>query len=142
MKDITNGNERDFLGLGDAFDELFKPVYFDKHALNMKTDIKEDEHHFELDIDMPGLDKNNINVNLEKGYLNVSAKKEQHTEQGEPNKNNYVRRERSCEFSRSYYVGDKIKEDQIVAKYENGVLNLIVPKEEPKELPEHKIHIN
>lgn len=142
MKDITNRNDRDIFGLGDAFDELFKPVYFDKHAMNMKTDIKENEHQYELDIEMPGLEKNNINVTLENGYLNVNARKEQKQESGNENKGNYIRKERTCEFSRSYYVGDKIKEGDIVAKYENGVLNLIVPKEEPKELPEHKIHIN
>ena len=90
---------------------------------------------------MPGYAKDQINVTFEKGYLQVSAKKEEHHSEDDKNKG-YVRRERSFACSRTYYVGDKIKEEDIKAKYENGVLSLVVPKELPKLQPEHKIKID
>ena len=137
MREMMRSDE-DY-GLEDLFDDLFKPAY-QKRLSPMKTDVKEDDKKFEFDIDMPGFDKNEIEVTFKEGYLNVTAKKEQKEEQTDKNKN-YIRRERSMCASRSYYVGKKVMEQDISAKYENGVLNLIVPKEEPKQLPEHKIHI-
>ena len=64
-----------FCGIADMFDDMFKPVFFERKQDLMKTDIKEDEKQIELDIDMPGYNKDQINVTLENGYLQVSAKK-------------------------------------------------------------------
>lgn len=139
MKDMI---EKDDYTLEDALSDLFRPVYFDHKQGSMKTDIKEDDDKYELDVDMPGFAKDEINVSLDNGYLNVSAKKVQKQENADEKKHNFIRRERSYACQRSYYVGDKVEKDGVKAKYENGVLNLIVPKQKPKELPEHKIHID
>ena len=140
MKDMIAKD--DLYGIADLFDDMFKPVFFErKPAGMMKTDIKENDKQIEFDIDMPGYAKDQINVTFEKGYLQVSAKKEEHHSEDDKN-NGYVRRERSFACSRTYYVGDKIKEEDIKAKYENGVLSLVVPKELPKLQPEHKIKID
>ena len=72
MRDLWKNDEWD---LEDIFGDLFRPAQMEKRAMSMRTDIKENENSYELDIDMPGFDKNEINVTLENGYLNVSAKK-------------------------------------------------------------------
>lgn len=115
----------DFFGLGG------------KCRNDMKTDIKETENGYELSVDMPGFEKGDINLSLKNGYLTVNAKRE---EKEEDNKK-YVRRERSVSCSRSYYVGDKITEEDVKAKYDKGTLTLFVPKNEKKELPEKRIEI-
>lgn len=140
MKDLIEKN--DFYGIADMFDDMFRPVFYERKSAGlMKTDVKEDEKQIELDIDMPGYAKDQINVTLEKGYLQVSAKKEEYKSSDDKNKG-YVRRERSFACQRTYYVGDKVKEDEIKAKYENGVLNLVIPKQLPKQEPQHKIKID
>lgn len=138
MRDIINKDEVNMLE--DVFGDLFRP--YDRRAMQMKTDIKEDEKQYELDVEMPGFKKEEINIDLNDGYLTINAKREDKHEESNEHGKKFVRRERSYSASRSYYVGDKIKENDIKAKYENGVLSLIVPKEEPKKLPEHKIHID
>ena len=98
----------------------------------MKTDIKETEKAFELDIDLPGFKKENVHAELQDGYLTVSANTETETEDKDE-QGTYLRKERftgSC--SRSFYVGDDISEDDISAKFENGILKVTVPK---KQLP-------
>ena len=132
MRDLINND------VWNDFESLFRP--FDKNARTMRTDIKETEQHYELDIDMPGFDKDQINIELNKGYLTISAKKEDNQEESE--NSTYIRRERHFSAGRTYYVGDKIEEDKIKAKYKHGVLNVIVPKQQPKELPKHKIEID
>ena len=139
MKELIG--KGDLFGLADVFDDMFKPVFYERAPMAlMKTDIKENKDQIEFDIEMPGYAKDQINVALEKGYLHVSAKKEQQKETED--KHGYIKRERSFACARTYYVGEKIKEEDIKAKYENGVLNLIVPKEQPKPEPEHKIQID
>lgn len=109
----------------DAFDNFFKPVHgtYD----NMKTDIKELEDGYEMSIEMPGFDKNEVEIELDKGYLNISAKKEEKEEKEEDEKEKYISRERKVALSRSYYVGD-VNEENIKAKYDNGILELNIPK--------------
>ncbi len=133
---VTRNNGRDFFE--EAFEDFFKPVCFTKSSHNMKTDIKETEKAFEFEIDMPGFKKEEIEISLENGYLTVSAQKNDKEEKD--NKNNYIRRERSVSVSRSYYVDD-VEKDKIKAKYENGILNIFVPKEEPKQIEQSKITI-
>ncbi len=121
--------------LDDAFDSFFRPVFFEEKHVAMRTDIKETEKSYVLEIEMAGYDKKDISLSLEKGYLTVSAKKEV-SEQTD----NYLRRERSTGVSRTYFVGD-VNKDLIKAKYENGVLEINLPKKE-KEIPTaHTINV-
>ena len=104
----------------------------------MKTDIKELDNAFELDIDMPGCKKEDVKAQILDGYLVISAstnnEKEEKDEEGK-----YIRRERySGSMSRRYYVGENIEQDDIQAKFEDGILKITVPKEEPKKDPEPK----
>lgn len=98
----------------------------------MRTDIRETETGFELTIDLPGFDKEGVQAELKDGYLTVTAETKQETED---KKGTYVRQERfSGKCSRTFYVGDDIEEDDIKAKFEDGVLKIAVPKkqEQPK----------
>ncbi len=100
----------------------------------MKTDIKEYANGYELDINLPGYQKENIQAELKDGYLTISAKTSDHKEEKDQRTGKFIRRERytgSC--SRSFYVGEEITREDIKAKYENGVLRLAVPKKEPKK---------
>ena len=136
-------NELDFFD--DAFGGFFKPLFYEEKHHSMKTDIKETENSYVLDIEVPGFDKKDVNVSLENGYLTVSAQKKtcEGGENDEKNKKkeNYIRRERSCSVSRSYYVGDVDKE-AVKAKYENGVLTVDIPKEKPALPESHNIVID
>ena len=111
-------------------DDFFRDDFFDrKDRMNynlMKTDIREDENSYLLEVDLPGYSKDDIKIDVTDGYLTINAKVEK--EDNEDNKN-YVRRERfTGEVSRSFYVGEDIKEDEIKAKFKNGILTLEVPK--------------
>ena len=111
------------------------PLY-GKHAKNlMKTDVRETENSYELDIDLPGFKKDEINVELKDGYLSISASKGLDKEQKD-NEGKYIRQERyvgSC--SRSFYVGDNMDAKDVSAKFEDGILKLSLSKPAPKELP-------
>ena len=126
---ITTRNNRDLFD--EAFDNFFRPFYMDSDSSFMKTDIKETDKNYVMDVEMPGMEKKDINLKFESGYLTVSAKKETHEEEGK-----YLRRERATSFSRSYYMGD-VDEKQIKAKYENGILTVTVPKDKPEEIKHH-----
>lgn len=136
-------NELDFFD--DAFGGFFKPLFYEEKHHSMKTDIKETENSYVLDIEVPGFDKKDVNVSLENGYLTVSAQKKtcEGGENDEKNKKkeNYIRRERSYSVSRSYYVGD-IDKEAVKAKYENGVLTIDIPKEKPALPESHNIVID
>ncbi len=111
------------------FDDFEPPKKLDKM---MKCDIYEKEGKYILEMDVPGFKKEDINMELENGYLKVSAEKTLDSDEKENKK--YVRRERhsftKCE--RSFYVGD-VSEDDIKAKFKNGILEISVPKEEKKK---------
>ena len=135
MKNYLSRRNND-LGFGffdEVFDDFFKPTFFGAKQSAMKTDIKELENGFDIAIDMPGFDKKDIELSLENGYLRVEAKREEN----QNDEDNFVRRERSYSCARTYYVGDAIKEEDIKAKYNNGTLELFVPKKQ-KELPQKK----
>ncbi len=117
--------------LFDVFDDFFKPMFFEE-SKELRTDIKELEEGYELDLELPGYEKDEIKVSLENGYLTVSAAKKEKEEKGK-----FLRREIRESTSRSYYVGNDISREQIKAKYCNGILSLTVPKEQPKRLPEN-----
>ena len=123
----------------DFFDDSFgmmnarSPLY-GKHARNlMKTDIRETDTNYELAIDLPGFKKDEIHAELENGYLTISAEKS--LDKDEKDKaGHYIRRERSFgRSSRTFFVGDGVKESDIKAKYADGILKLSIPK---KELPQ------
>ena len=123
-----------------AFPDIDKTLY-GKHAKNlMKTDVKDTEAGYEVDIDLPGFKKDEIQMELSDGVLTVSAEKG--LDKDEENKEGkYVRRERYAGgMSRSFYVGKHITEEDIHPKYENGILSFVVPKEEQKAV-EQKKHI-
>ena len=114
--------------------EGHNPLY-GKHAKNlMKTDIREKEDGYELAVDLPGFKKDEISLDLRDGYLTISAEKELDQDK-ESKKGRILRQERytgSC--SRSFYVGD-VKPEEIKAKYESGVLTILVPTEDVKKSP-------
>ena len=116
----------------------------------MKTDVSETEQAYNLEIDLPGFNKEDIKIKLDDGMLTISAEKNEDVEEredknGKPRKNGsrLIRKERHYgSMSRSWYVGDDIKKDDIKASYNNGVLSLTVPKAEPKkDLPEEQKYI-
>lgn len=108
----------------------------------MKTDVQEFDTGYELDISLPGYKKENIQAELKNGYLNINAQTSQNSEEKDENTGKYIRRERyygSC--SRSFYVGEDIKQEDVKAKFEDGVLKLIIPKMKVKkpEIEEKKL---
>ena len=123
----------------DFFGEPFMPAFnrhdplFGKNAKNlMKTDVRELENTYELDIDLPGFKKDEIQVHLENGYLTVSAEKHADKQTG---KGKYLRQERySGTVSRTFYVGDTLKPDDVKAKYEDGVLVISLSKKVPEAI--------
>lgn len=104
----------------------------------MKTDIKEKKDKYVIEMDLPGYEKENINLSLKDGYLEVSAKVEKEEEKGEPER--FIQKERFYgECSRNFYVGDWVEETDIHAEFKNGILKVTVPKkEERKAIPEAK----
>lgn len=124
----------DAKSLFDEFNDFFKPAFSDE-IRDMKTNICESQDGYRLDIEMPGFQKDQINVALEDGYLTVSGEK--HSDSDEK----YLRKEISESFSRSYYVGKDISEELVKAKYDNGILSLSIPKSQPKQVTNHSITI-
>ena len=124
----------------DLFDDFFKgDDFFSRREQSlMKTDIKEKGDEYIIEMDLPGYEKENINLELKEGYLTVSAKIEKDNSSDENER--YVHKERFYgECSRNFMVADDITEEDIVAEFKNGILRIDVPKkEEQKALPETK----
>ena len=122
----------------DLFDDFFRDDFFSKKESSlMKTDIKESKDKYTIEMDLPGYEKNNINLSLKDGYLSISAKVEKEANENEEEK--FVRRERFYgECSRSFYVGDNVTEDDIQAEFKNGILIIDVPKKEERKEEETK----
>lgn len=116
-------------------DKAEKKLY-GRHADRlMKTDVHEHEDHYEVDIDLPGFKKDEIQLELNNGYLLVSAAKEHEQE----NKGKAIRKERySGSMQRSFYIGEQLTEEDIKAKFEHGVLSLEIPKKDAPKIPEKK----
>ena len=129
----------------DFFDDFFDfPAFDDKeaqkaqrklygrHAANMmKTDVREHDDHYEVDIDLPGFKKEELSLELKDGYLIISAAKGLNEDETEKKSGKFVRRERYMgSMSRTFYVGEDVKQEDIHAKYESGVLKLSIPKTE------------
>ena len=115
----------DWMNFG--FPEVEKALY-GKHASHeMKTDVRETDSGYEVDIDLPGFKKDEINIQLDNGYLSISAAKG--LDKDEQDKEGYA-----GSMSRSFYVGNAITQDDIKAKYESGILRLSVPKKAAEEI--------
>ena len=125
-----------------AFPNVEKKLY-GKHARNlMKTDVKDTDTGYEVDVDLAGFKKDEIQIELEKGFLTVTAAKGLDKDEKDK-KDNYIRRERYAgSMSRSFYVGEHVTEDDIHPKYENGILSFTVPKEEAKAIEDKKNYIS
>ena len=124
-----------------GFPEVDKALY-GKHANNvMKTDVKETDTGYEVDIDLPGFKKDEINAQLDNGYLTISAAKGLDKDEKDK-KGKYIRKERYAgAMSRSFYVGEGVTQEDIKAKYEDGILRLSVPKKEAKAVEKKYIAI-
>ncbi len=130
----------------DFFDDFARPYKiasgYTQPASVMKTDVKETEDSYELDIDMPGFKKEDVKAELKDGYLTINASTKNESSEKDK-KGKYVRRERyygSC--SRSFYVGKEVKQEDIKAKFEDGVLKISVPKIEDKPKVEESKYIS
>ena len=128
----------DFPFYDDKADRKIQRKLYGHHAGNlMKTDIKELDNGYELEIDLPGFKKDEVKAELNNGYLTVSAAKGLDEEEDDKKTGRYIRRERYAgSMSRSFYVGDGVKEEDIHAKYEDGILKLSLPKKAPKAVEE------
>ena len=120
------------------FDKTERRLY-GRHADRlMKTDVHEHDDHYEVDIDLPGFTKDEITLELNNGYLTVSAQKGLDHNQNDK-KGKLIRQERyEGSMQRSFYVGDELTEEEIKAAFKHGVLSLNIPKKEAKAVPEKK----
>ncbi|MCI1958301.1 MAG: Hsp20/alpha crystallin family protein [Clostridia bacterium] len=133
--------------LFDDFDDFSFPSFgrynrfFDREAA-MRTDVKEENGKYVMEMDVPGFNKNDVSINLEKGCLTVEAKKEGNKDEKD-DKGNFIRQERfSGSCSRSFYVGENVKPEDIKAKFENGILHIELPKNDEKKQLENKTNIS
>ena len=141
----------------NMFDEFFRDPFFDSRDMKklekklygrrgknlMKTDIRETDTGYELEMDLPGFRKDEIRASLRDGYLTISAAKGLDKDEQEKTSGRYIRQERyagACE--RSFYVGEQLRQEDIHAAFTNGVLRLTVPKDAPKAVEEAPKYIS
>ena len=135
LMDVFDDFDRNFFrGWGNVDRELYG-----KHARHMmKTDVKEVENGYEVDIDLPGFKKDEITLELKDGYLTISAQKA--VEKDNEKHGRMLRQERYAGMmQRSFYVGEHITEEDVKASYESGVLHLVIPKKDAPKMPEKKV---
>lgn len=123
----------------DGFDFPTANWNYAKNTANvMKTDIKENDKGYELDVDLPGYKKEDVKAELKDGYLTISASND-NTKEEKDEDGKYIRKERyTGAVSRSFYVGKYVTEEDIHAKFENGILKLSVPKVDAPKVEENK----
>ena len=134
----------------DLFDDLFsfpeikefgnmeKKLYGHRAGRLMKTDVKEEENQYDVKIDLPGFAKDDITLELNDGYLTISAQKNVNNDKNDK-KGKLIRQERySGSMQRSFYVGEELTEEDIKASFKHGVLSLTIPKKEKEKIPEKK----
>ena len=138
----------------NLFDDFFDPFWNDaalERAMNreargafgkrganmMKTDVKQTDNGYEVDVDLPGCKKEDVQMDLSDGYLTIQAVRS-HSNDEKDNKGRYVRRETfSGSCARSFYVGDAVEPEDVSAKFEDGILTISVPKNVKKQLPKN-----
>lgn len=124
-----------------GFDDVDRKLYGKRASQLMKTDVKEHEDAYEVDIDLPGFKKDEIHLDLQNGYLTVAASKGLDRDK-QDKKGRIIRQERYAgSMQRSFYIGDMVTNDEVKAKFEDGVLKLMVPKNENKVPEKHTIMI-
>ena len=139
----------------DFFDDFFVFFAYDKQMKDaqkklygrragnmMKTDVRDHDDHYEIDVDLPGFKKEELSLELTDGYLTIKAAKGLDKDDKEKKTGKYIRRERYMgSMTRSFYVGDTITQEEIKAEYKNGVLKLTVPKPDPNKKVEKTNYI-
>ena len=134
------------------FDEFFRDPFFDSRDMKklekklygrrgknlMKTDIRETDNGFELDIDLPGFKKDDVSAELKNGYLTISAAKGLDKDEKDK-EGRYIRRERyTGNCTRSFYIGEQVRQEDIKAKFEDGILKIAFPKQDQKKMEENR----
>ena len=142
-EDMFDDFMRDFPFFDENAGNKIEKKLYGRHAKNMmKTDIKELEGGYELEIDLPGFTKDEVTAELKDGYLTISASKGLDKDEQEKETGKYIRRERyagACQ--RSFYVGEDVTEQDIKAEFKHGMLKLFVPKKEAKPAVETKKYV-
>ena len=142
-EDMFDDFMRDFPFFDENAGNKIEKKLYGRHAKNMmKTDIKEKEDGYELEMDLPGFTKDEITAELKDGYLTISASKGLDKDEQEKETGKYIRRERyagACQ--RSFYVGEDVTEQDIKAEFKHGMLKLFVPKKEAKPAVETKKYV-
>lgn len=142
-EDMFDDFMRDFSFFDENAGNKIEKKLYGRHAKNMmKTDIKEQEDGYELEMDLPGFTKDEITAELKDGYLTISASKGLDKDEQEKETGKYIRRERyagACQ--RSFYVGEDVTEQDIKAEFKHGMLKLFVPKKEAKPAVETKKYV-
>ena len=142
-EDMFDDCMRDFPFFDENAGNKIEKKLYGRHAKNMmKTDIKEQEDGYELEMDLPGFTKDEITAELKDGYLTISASKGLDKDEQEKETGKYIRRERyagACQ--RSFYVGEDITEQDSKAEFKHGILKLFVPKKEAQPKVENKKYV-
>lgn len=142
-EDLFDDFMRDFPFYDDKDEKRIEKKLYGRRGKNlMKTDIRETDHSYELEMDLPGFKKDEVKVTLEDGYLTISAAKGLDEDEQEKKTGRYIRKERyagACE--RSFYVGEDITHEDIKGEFKHGILKLSIPKKEAKPAVEEKKYI-
>ena len=144
MPSIFNDNLFDDFFDFPFYDDRAEKKLYGHHAANlMKTDIQEHDDGYTLEMDLPGFKKDEIQIELNNGYMTISAAKGLDENEKDKKSGKYIRRERytgSCQ--RSFYVGEDVTEEDIKAEFKHGILKLFVPKKEAKPAVEQKKYVS
>ena len=144
MPSIFNTNLFDDFFEFPFYDDKYEKKLYGHHAANlMKTDIQEHDDGYTLEMDLPGFKKEEIQIELNNGYMTISAAKGLDEDEKDKKSGKYIRRERytgSCQ--RSFYVGEDVTEEDIKAEFKHGILKLFVPKKEAKPAVEQKKYVS
>ena len=144
MPSIFNDNVFDDFFDFPFYDDRAEKKLYGHHAANlMKTDVQEHDDGYTLEMDLPGFKKEEIQIELNNGYMTISAAKGLDEDEKDKKSGKYIRRERytgSCQ--RSFYVGEDVTEEDIKAEFKHGILKLFVPKKEVKPAVEQKKYVS
>ncbi len=144
MPSIFNDNVFDDFFDFPFYDDRAEKKLYGHHAANlMKTDIQEHDDGYTLEMDLPGFKKEEIQIELNNGYMTISAAKGLDEDEKDKKSGKYIRRERytgSCQ--RSFYVGEDVTEEDIKAEFKHGILKLFIPKKEAKPAVEQKKYVS
>ena len=136
LMDVFEDFDRNFFR---GFGNVDRALYGKNAQRIMKTDVRETDDSYELDVDLPGFRKDEIHLELNNGYLTISTEKSLEKEQ-KGDRGTVLRQERFAgTMQRSFYVGGQVTEKDVKASFENGVLHIVLPKREARRVPEKKM---